>query len=115
MRSAGSGRPRCRAISRRSSAGRILTSDWGYAAGSTLRTAIAARGPLPASLVAGLGHALALGLAAIARAGWVHLDIKPANIVLNAAPRLLDFELARTASDAARMTPPGRDVALHAA
>ncbi len=77
-----------------------------YVAGPTLRTAIAARGPLPASLVAGLGHALALGLAAIARAGWVHLDVKPANIVLNAAPRLLDFELARTASDAARMTHP---------
>src|SRR3954452_8032649 len=77
-----------------------------YVAGPTLRTAIAARGPLPASLVAGLGHELALGLAAIARAGWVHLDVKPANIILNAAPRLLDFELARPAADAARMTEP---------
>jgi serine/threonine protein kinase len=74
-----------------------------YVAGPTLHTAIAARGPLPASLVAGLGRALALGLAAIARAGWVHLDVKPANIVLNAAPRLLDFELARPVADAARM------------
>ena len=77
-----------------------------YVAGPTLRTAIAGRGPLPASLVAGLGRALALGLAAIARAGWVHLDVKPANIVLNAAPRLLDFELARPAADAARMAQP---------
>jgi serine/threonine protein kinase len=77
-----------------------------YVAGPTLCTAIAARGPLPASLVAGLGRALALGLAGIARAGWVHLDVKPANIVLNAAPRLLDFELARPAADAARMTHP---------
>ncbi len=77
-----------------------------YVAGPTLRTVIAGRGPLPASLVAGLGYALALGLAAIARAGWVHLDVKPANIVLNTAPRLLDFELARPASDAARMTHP---------
>jgi serine/threonine protein kinase len=77
-----------------------------YVAGPTLCTAIAARGPLPASLVAGLGRTLALGLAAIARAGWVHLDVKPANIVLNAAPRLLDFELARPAADAARMTHP---------
>jgi serine/threonine protein kinase len=75
-----------------------------YVAGPTLHTAIAARGPLPPALVAGLGHALALGLAAIARAGWVHLDVKPANIVLNAAPRLLDFELARPAADAARIT-----------
>ena len=77
-----------------------------YVAGPTLRTAIAARGPLPESLVAGLGHALALGLAAIGRAGWVHLDVKPANIVLNAVPRLLDFELARPAGDAARMSQP---------
>src|SRR4051794_16839915 len=77
-----------------------------YVAGPTLRTAIAAHGPLRASLVARLGHALALGLAAIARAGWVHLDVKPANIILNAVPRLLDFELARPAADAARMTEP---------
>jgi serine/threonine protein kinase len=78
-----------------------------YVAGPTLRTAIAGRGPLPAPLVARLGRTLALGLAAIARAGWVHLDVKPANIVLNAVPRLLDFELARPAADAARMTHPG--------
>jgi hypothetical protein len=77
-----------------------------YVAGPTLRTAIAGRGPLPPPLVASLGRTLALGLAAIARAGWVHLDVKPANIVLNAAPRLLDFELARPAADAARMTHP---------
>ena len=75
-----------------------------YVAGPTLRTAIAARTSLPASLVAGLGRALALGLDVIARAGWVHLDVKPANIVLNAAPRLVDFELARPAID--RMTEP---------
>ncbi len=75
-----------------------------YVGGPTLRTAIAARGPLPVSVVAGLGRALALGLAAIARAGWVHLDVKPENIVLNAVPRLLDFELARPIADAARMT-----------
>jgi len=77
-----------------------------YVAGPTLRTVIAGRSSLPASLVAGLGRALALGLAAIARAGWVHLDVKPANIVLNSAPRLLDFELARPATEAARMTHP---------
>jgi eukaryotic-like serine/threonine-protein kinase len=77
-----------------------------YVAGPTLRTALAAHGPLPASFVAGLGHALALGLAAIARAGWVHLDVKPANIVLNMTPRLIDFELACPAADAARMTRP---------
>lgn len=77
-----------------------------YVAGPTLRTAIAARRSLPASLVADLGRALALGLDVIARAGWVHLDVKPANILLNAVPRLVDFELARPAIDATRMTEP---------
>ncbi|MEA2133892.1 MAG: eukaryotic-like serine/threonine-protein kinase [Solirubrobacteraceae bacterium] len=77
-----------------------------YVAGPTLRTAIASRGSLPASLVAGLGRAMALALDVIECAGWVHLDVKPENIVLNAAPRLVDFELARPAVDAARMTEP---------
>ena len=75
-----------------------------YVAGPTLRTA--ATRPLPAPLVAGLGLALALALDAIARAGWVHLDVKPSNIVVNARPRLLDFELAQPASAAASMQEP---------
>ena len=36
----------------------------------------------------------------------MHLDVKPANIVLNMAPHLIDFELARPAADAAGMTRP---------
>jgi serine/threonine protein kinase len=35
--------------------------------------------------------------------GWVHLDVKPSNVVLTVSPRLLDFELARPAAEAARM------------
>jgi serine/threonine protein kinase len=77
-----------------------------YVAGPTLRTAIAARGPLPPPLVASLGRYLALGLDAIACAGWVHLDVKPANIVVNAAPRLLDFELARPIANASGIAEP---------
>lgn len=42
----------------------------------------------------------------IAAAGWAHLDVKPSNIVLNTRPRLIDFELARPAAEAARMTKP---------
>jgi serine/threonine protein kinase len=75
-----------------------------YVAGPTLLTA-AAR-PLPAPLVADLGRALALVLHGIASAGWVHLDVKPSNIVVNARPRLLDFELALPASAAANMPAP---------
>ena len=75
-----------------------------YVAGPTLHTASAR--PLPAPLVASLGRALALALDGIARAGWVHLDVKPSNIVVNARPRLLDFELAQPASAAARLPEP---------
>ena len=75
-----------------------------FVAGPTLRTA-AAR-PLPAPQVARRGRAVALVLDGIARAGWVHLDVKPSNIVVNARPRLLDFELAQPASAAASMQEP---------
>jgi serine/threonine protein kinase len=74
--------------------------------GPTLHGAIAARAPLGPGLVASLGCALARALDHIAAAGWVHLDVKPSNIVLNARPRLIDFELARPAAEAARMTKP---------
>ena len=75
-----------------------------YVAGPTLHTHIGGAGALRPAHVAALGRALALALDAIARAGWTHLDIKPSNIVLNASPRLLDFELARPAGEAARMS-----------
>jgi eukaryotic-like serine/threonine-protein kinase len=77
-----------------------------YVPGPTLRTALVARGTLRPALVAGLGRSLARALDHIGRTGWVHLDVKPSNIVLNASPRLLDFELARSAADAARMARP---------
>ena len=79
-----------------------------YVPGPTLRAAVLARTRLPVALVASLGAALARALAHIAAAGWVHLDVKPSNIMLNLRPRLIDFELARPVADAARMTqPPG--------
>jgi eukaryotic-like serine/threonine-protein kinase len=77
-----------------------------YVPGPTLHTALAAHGTLPPALVADLGRSLALALDHISRAGWVHLDVKPSNIVLNASPRLLDFELARPVAHAARMARP---------
>ena len=77
-----------------------------YVPGPTLHTALVAREALQPALVANLGYSLARALDHISRAGWVHLDVKPSNIVLNASPRLLDFELARPAADAARMARP---------
>jgi eukaryotic-like serine/threonine-protein kinase len=77
-----------------------------YVPGPTLSTALRARRTLPPVLVAELGCALARVLDHVGRTGWVHLDVKPPNIVLNAAPRLLDFELARPAADAAYLRRP---------
>jgi len=77
-----------------------------YVPGPTLHDVLMARQSLSPPMVASLGCALAQGLAHIAAAGWVHLDVKPSNIVLNASPRLLDFELARPAAEAARMRKP---------
>ena len=75
--------------------------------GPTLQDAIVTETQLGPKRVASLGAALARALDHIAAAGWVHLDVKPANIVLNARPRLIDFELARPIAEAARTTEPG--------
>ena len=39
----------------------------------------------------------------MAGAGWVHLDVKPSNIVMGAPPRLIDLSVARTVARARRM------------
>jgi len=75
-----------------------------YVPGPTLADALAARAPLRPQTVASAGWSLGCTLHRLAAAGWVHLDVKPSNIVLDARPHLLDFELARPATEAARMT-----------
>ena len=77
-----------------------------YVPGPTLDEALATGRPLSPRTVASLGWSLACTLEHIAAAGWVHLDVKPSNIVPNARPRLLDFELAMPAIEAARLTRP---------
>ena len=59
-------------------------------------------GPVPAPRAAEVTTALADGLAALHRAGYVHGDVKPSNIGFTAdgTPKLLDFGLARVANDA---------------
>ncbi len=59
-------------------------------------------GPVPAARAAEVTNALAEGLAALHRAGYVHGDVKPSNVGFTAdgTPKLLDFGLARVANDA---------------
>jgi serine/threonine protein kinase len=82
-------------------------------AGPTLQT-VMAHGPLPESQVAALGRALAHSLAAIARVGSVHLDIKPANVVVNAGSASARLRASPSRRRCRAHDRADRHVALHA-
>jgi serine/threonine protein kinase len=69
--------------------------------GRSLRDVVAERGALPAPEVATLIRQLAGALDATHRAGLVHLDVKPANVIVDGAgnAKLTDFGIARAARD----------------
>ena len=69
--------------------------------GRSLREIIAQRGALPAAEVATLVGQIGGALDATHRAGLVHLDVKPANVIVDDAgnAKLTDFGIARAAHD----------------
>ncbi|MDP9319804.1 MAG: serine/threonine protein kinase [Chloroflexota bacterium] len=69
--------------------------------GRSLRDVVAERGALPAAEVATLVRQLGGALDATHRAGLVHLDVKPANVIVDEAgnAKLTDFGIARAARD----------------
>lgn len=69
--------------------------------GRSLRDVVAERGAVPAAEVATLVRQIGGALDATHRAGLVHLDVKPANVIVDDAgnAKLTDFGIARAARD----------------
>ncbi|NEB78976.1 serine/threonine protein kinase [Streptomyces sp. SID14478] len=73
--------------------------------GPALDTHVRTHGPLCAAEAAGLGAGLAEGLLDVHRAGLVHRDVKPCNVLLAAGgPRIIDFGIARAAGEGPTLT-----------
>jgi serine/threonine protein kinase len=72
--------------------------------GPTLRRLIRTDGALPAEMALPLGLHVASVIHYMAGEGWVHLDIKPDNLVMGTTPRVIDLSLARTVERAKRLT-----------
>lgn len=72
--------------------------------GFTLRSTVHRQGPLPIEQVLPLALHIASALHYFASEGYVHLDVKPANIIMGAPPRLIDLSLARSVDECASIT-----------
>ncbi|MFD5813928.1 ABC transporter substrate-binding protein [Streptomyces sp. NPDC127038] len=71
-----------------------------FVPGPSLAEAVSAYGPLPGHGVRLLGTRLAEALAEVHRAGLVHRDLKPGNVLIaHDGPRLIDFGIARAPED----------------
>lgn len=63
--------------------------------GPRLSTLVRRFGPLSAEQIVPLAGRLVSALAYLAAEEWVHLDVKPRNIVMTSVPRLIDLSVAR--------------------
>ena len=72
--------------------------------GPTLRALLRRHGPLPLAQLLPLALHVAAALHYMAQEGFVHLDVKPDNIVMGVPPRLIDLSVARTFERAAHIT-----------
>ncbi|WP_306330485.1 serine/threonine-protein kinase, partial [Streptomyces venezuelae] len=78
-----------------------------YIPGPSLSQAVRRGGALPVATVRALGSGVARALADLHRAGVLHRDLKPGNVMLSVdGPRLIDFGIARS-NTATTMTATG--------
>ena len=77
-----------------------------YIQGEDLDCLLKRVGPLPREKALDVAHQLCAGLAAAHERGVVHLDLKPANVMIDARGRavITDFGVARTAEEQATIT-----------
>jgi len=74
--------------------------------GPTLRRLLRRGGSLPLEQLLPLAAHVAAALQYMGNEGWVHLDVKPDNIVMGVPPRLIDLSIARSLERAARLRSP---------
>ncbi len=74
--------------------------------GPTLRRLIRRYGALPLEQLLPLALHVAAALQYLSAESVVHLDVKPANIVMGVPPRLIDLSIARSFDQAARLREP---------
>jgi serine/threonine protein kinase len=71
--------------------------------GPNLRSLIRRGGAAPLEQLLPLAAHVAAALHYMAGRGWVHLDVKPENIIMGVPPRLIDLSIATTTERAARL------------
>jgi serine/threonine protein kinase len=74
--------------------------------GPRLSTLLRKFGPLAAEQLVPLARRLCSALRFMAGEGWVHLDVKPRNIVMTSSPRLIDLSIACRTVQATRISRP---------
>lgn len=70
--------------------------------GPSLRRLLRAEETLPLQQLLPLALHVAAGLHYMASVGWVHLDVKPDNLIMGVPPRIIDLSIARTIERAGR-------------